>query len=72
MSKPSDIPQDVWGAASAINDILTDAGVAKIARAIMAERERCAKITGRVAAEMSGCSIDYASGFIAAAIRGEA
>jgi hypothetical protein len=79
VSKPSDIPQDIWDAASAVAGHVYDpdnpaneyvAGL--VARAIIAERERCAKITGRVAAEMSGCSIDYASGFIAAAIQGEA
>lgn len=48
MSKPEDIPQDVWDAADAVldgnawNPIRTEA----IARTIMAERERCAKVAG--------------------------
>lgn len=50
MSKPSDIPQDVWDAA---RQALIDAGrnpeyeirtLPLVVRAIMAERERCAKI----------------------------
>lgn len=44
VSKPEDVPQDVWDAVSAINDILLPSGVAKIARLVMAERERCAKV----------------------------
>lgn len=44
MSESGDIPQDVWDAANAINDILTPSGVAKIARAILAERERAATV----------------------------
>lgn len=47
MGKPDDIPQDVWDAANAINGILTPTGVAKIARLLLAERERCAKVADR-------------------------
>jgi hypothetical protein len=38
--KPSDIPQDIWDKANAINDILLPSGVEKIARIIKAERTR--------------------------------
>lgn len=45
MSKPEDIPQDVWNAAQAINLVLPYPHVqADIARAIMAEREACAEV----------------------------
>lgn len=50
--KPDDIPQDVWDAASAVYAQLTvDVGEwhdkVHIARAILAERERCAKLAER-------------------------
>lgn len=42
MTRPADIPQDIWAAANATNHILLPSGVEKIARAILAERNRCA------------------------------
>jgi hypothetical protein len=47
--KPADIPDDVWDAAEAVeafvpNFYLQSEAVEQIARAILAERERCAKI----------------------------
>lgn len=48
MSKPEDIPQDIWDNASRIADEaqLESYTVWAIARAILAERERCASIAG--------------------------
>jgi GTP:adenosylcobinamide-phosphate guanylyltransferase len=59
MSKPSDIPQDVWDTSDLLNKIaneiftgsvdevvaFVDRHVEAIARAIMAEREACAKLS---------------------------
>lgn len=49
MTKPDDVPQDVWDAAVAALDLMPSHGVQmrhhrieNIARAIMAEREACA------------------------------
>jgi hypothetical protein len=48
VSKPSDIPQDVWAASAAAYELVCDAepissdAITVIARFIMAERERCA------------------------------
>ena len=47
MSRPDDIPQDVWDAVSGlpiISENFDDADFACVARAIMAEREACAQI----------------------------
>jgi hypothetical protein len=47
--RPEGIPQDVWDAANAVADLIPSRGpaslvcVTDIARAIMAERERCAR-----------------------------
>lgn len=54
MSKPADIPQDVWDAAAsvwleALRDCTPDAA-AIIARAILAERERCVLVARNHAA----------------------
>lgn len=51
MTKPDDIPQDVWETAALCWNTMpsgaSDAGTAYIARAILAERERCAKVAER-------------------------
>lgn len=77
MAKPDDIPQDVWDAASEVVGTIDGLGYAKvhtdkIARAILAERERCAEI----AETGAGWIGDYhrtpkasMTGAIAAAIR---
>jgi len=49
MSKPEDIPQDLWSAANAAFEQASliaddDKCIAIFAQAILAERERCAKI----------------------------
>lgn len=51
MSKPDDIPQDVWDAASKVataprvtGALFSENYVLPIARAILSERERCAKV----------------------------
>jgi hypothetical protein len=82
VSKPDDVPQDVWDAAVkaelVVEDEFTDLNdwnsrdVATdiIARAIMAERERCAKIADAHAAEnWSMTEEEHAAQVIAAAIR---
>lgn len=51
MTKPDDIPQDVWEAASDAHHELTNSHAANetiIARTIMAERERCASMAERI------------------------
>lgn len=53
MTRPADIPQDIWDAANATNHILLPSGVEKIARAILAERERCA-----TEAILVGCRVE--------------
>lgn len=60
MNKPDDIPQDVWDDAERrLGDRFLlgarDAAVEIIARAIMAERERCAK----VAEDYDGPGLEY-------------
>lgn len=45
MTKPDDIPQDVWDAAVAeVTGDDTRLSLVVISRAILAERERCAKV----------------------------
>ena len=49
MSKPEDIPEDVWRAAEVAHGQFADSSVTMnlgeiIARAILAERERCAEL----------------------------
>lgn len=69
MTKPDDIPQDVWDAASTCLGFydaspfggITGQAVAKIARAIMAEREACAVLAETYKSGMTAA--------IAAAIR---
>lgn len=74
MSKPSDIPQDVWDLARRIwAEMLTvnhDApqkhsfnDCDEIARAILAERERCAKIAYEAANEVADDS-QFAAGVL--------
>ncbi|HTH11972.1 MAG TPA: hypothetical protein VMA55_20570 [Acidovorax sp.] len=48
MVTPDDIPQDIWeAAAAALREVATtEEGLYLVARAIHAERERCAEIAG--------------------------
>lgn len=66
MSKPDNIPGDIWDAANAINDILTPTGVAKIARAILAERERINALIEKKAQPFSDSRNPLASELVAA------
>ena len=66
MSKPDNIPGDIWDAANAINDILTPTGVAKIARAILAERERINALIEKKAQPFSDNRNPLASELVAA------
>lgn len=94
MSKPDDIPADVWASAeNALDNMLCNCieasgssekfradNVSDIARAILAERERCAKVAetlfsrtpkeGRKTLYKSQELAVYASELVAAAIRG--
>ena len=48
MSKPEDIPQDIWETAQSINQVLPYSHVqGRVARAILEEREACAAIAER-------------------------
>ena len=71
MSHPTDIPSDIWDAAVAATHYEGVTLDEAIARAIMAERERCAKIAFMRAANAINpyCSAEAHS--IAAAILGE-
>lgn len=70
MSKPSDIPQDIWDAAKAVLAQLDGTtpdrvggqvgSLSIVARAILAERERCAKVCEAAAEQF--LSPEYATG----------
>lgn len=62
--KPADIPQDVWKAAHAVFSASIGDGPEPIARAIMAERERCAEVAETHFPQVPSYAAD-----IAAAIR---
>lgn len=64
MTKPDDIPQDVWDAA---RDVVKRQGILATARAIMAEREACATLVEELLAYADTTS--RADAVIAAAIR---
>ena len=73
MSKPEDIPQDVWDAALvcihdtveqhqsgiAINQHTLDVMILAVARAILAERERCAGLLDKTVAKSARKFRDY-------------
>lgn len=80
MSKPDWCPQDVWGVAVRMQDELynwTDEGDAPqqdaetFARAILAERERCAAVAKRWASDdMQSPEVRLVSAYIDREIRG--
>lgn len=74
MNKPDNIPQDVWDAAENMPLVDTDDmdfGISLvIARAILAERERCAEIADTTVSSIGvGGGEFYIAAKIAAAIR---
>jgi len=75
-AKPDDIPQDVWDAASSAFFRMDPEGASEmtnpeepIARAILAERERCAGIVGLYADHPHSPVIGMIADEIAVAIR---
>lgn len=71
MTRPADISQDVWEAAQAAIRASQDDGTSGCVRAILAERERCAKVAesygGRI--RLGGINAWHGASTIARAIR---
>jgi hypothetical protein len=73
MSKPDDIPQDIWDAASAVVGPPDGLGYAKVftdrvARAIAAERDGCEKIAWMTGATSTDAFVGNAGRVVADAI----
>ena len=76
MNRSEDIPQDVWDAAEAVETDINGPdhsaySHAAIARAIMAERERCARLAVKQGAEWGSLDAGVACDDLADQIRGQ-
>ncbi len=81
MTRPDDIPADIWDAADALATRVRDAYLDDddlvlgrpreiAARALIAERERCAAVaTGEITTLLGAEFADTITGYVAAAIR---